>query len=120
MKIFLLVISAFWFAAGLVFTLFPKKSKTFYTNIVKPVKALFIIPLACGFLFMWAAPASRLEVFIRVLGIIAFIKGLFILIAPENMVKTTFYAFMNRSDKFWRFYGIFIMLLGIVTCWSVA
>lgn len=119
MKIFLYFISIFWMLLGIAFSLFPLKSKALYTNLIKPVKALFILPLIAGALFLWSAPSSSLEAFIKVLGIIALIKGIFILISPINTLKSTFNYFISRSETFWRLYGVFIILLGIVVCWSV-
>jgi hypothetical protein len=58
MKTFLYLISIFWILMGTAFTLFPLKSKTLYANLVKPVKALFILPLIAGVLFLWSAPAA--------------------------------------------------------------
>jgi len=119
MKIFLLSISIFWISLGIAFILFPLKLKTLYTHLVKPGKALFILPLLVGVLFLWAYPVSRLGAFIRVLGIISLIKGIFILVCPVNVIKSTFTYFLSRSEGIWRLYGVFMLVLGIVTRWSV-
>src|SRR3989338_571949 len=118
MKAFLCFISIFWMFVGIVLILFPKRSKTLYANLIKPVKALFMLPLSFGLLFLWASPASRLEAFIKVLGIIALIKGIFILVCPVNGLKSTFNHFLGRSDTCWRLYGVFMVLLGGATGWS--
>ena len=104
---------------GIVLILFPKRSKTLYANLIKPVKALFMLPLSFGLLFFWASPASRLEAFIKVLGIIALIKGISILVCPVNVLKSTLQYFLARSERCWRLYGVFMVLLGVVTWWSV-
>ncbi|MDP2920886.1 MAG: hypothetical protein Q8O12_00760 [Candidatus Omnitrophota bacterium] len=114
MKAFLYLISIFWILAGTAFILFPLKSKALYTNLIKPIKALFILPLLIGVLFLWANPASRLEAFIKVLGIIALIKGIFILACPINVIKSIFNFWLTRPDVFYRFYGVFIILLGVI------
>ena len=119
MKAFLCLISIFWILVGIAFILSPKKSKTIYNNLIKPVKALFILPLSFGVLFLWASPVSRLEAFIRVLGIIALIKGISILVCPVNVLKSTLQYFLARSERCWRLYGVFMVLLGVVTWWSV-
>ncbi len=119
MKIFLYLISIFWILVGAAFILFPKRSKTLYTRLVKPAKALSILPLSIGVLFLWASPVSRLEAFIRVLGIISLIKGIFILVCPVNVLKSTCQYFLGRSEGVWRLYGVFMVVLGIVTGWSI-
>ncbi len=119
MKIFLLVISVFWLLAGLVFLIFPLKSKTFYTKLIKPTKPLFILPLLAGILFLWAHPASRLQLFIKLLGIISLIKALFILISPRNTLISTFNYFTSRPLIAWRVYGVFTVVLGVVVMFSI-
>jgi len=119
MKLFLYLISIFWLLIGLTALITPLKLKTFYTGIVRPVKALFILPLIAGLLLLWAQGASRLAPFIMVLGIIALIKGLFILISPTDLLKSTFNYFLGRSVRWWRVYGVFMILLGAVVILSV-
>ncbi|MBU1061788.1 MAG: hypothetical protein KJ952_03600 [Candidatus Omnitrophica bacterium] len=119
MKPFLLFISIFWTAFGITSIIAPLKLKKLYTHLVKPAKGLFILPLTFGVLLLWASPASRFEAFIKVLGIIGLIKGLFILICPVNVLRSTFDWFLVRSERIWRVYGVIMLLLGIVTGWSV-
>ncbi|MFC1666376.1 hypothetical protein ACFL0P_00700 [Candidatus Omnitrophota bacterium] len=120
MKIFLSFISIFWISIGTAFILFPKKSKTLYTDLMNPVvKTAFILPLLFGVLFLWAHPVSRLALFIKVLGIISLIKGLFILISPVNMLESTISYFLGCSEGCCRLYGVFVILLGVVVGWSV-
>jgi uncharacterized protein YjeT (DUF2065 family) len=119
MKIFLLAISFFWLLVGLFALINPSKLKSLYTSLVKPIKALFIPPIAVGMLLLWAQPASSLAALIAVIGILAVIKGLLILILPINLLKSTLNYFLSRSDRWWRVYGVFIILLGLVVGWSV-
>jgi len=118
MKIFLWAISIFWITIGITSILFPLKFKTLYTHLIKPIKGLFILPLSFGLIFLWASPASSLEGLIKVLGIIALIKGVFLLACPINVIKSTLNWWLNRPDLFYRLYGVFIMLLGVVVGWS--
>jgi hypothetical protein len=119
MKTFLYFVSIFWIFVGIAFILFPLKSKTLYTSLIKPIKALFILPLLFGVLFLWAHPVSRLALFIKVLAILSLIKGLFILISSINVLSSTFNYFIGRSERCWRAYGVFMVLLGAVVGWSV-
>ncbi|MFA5340013.1 MAG: hypothetical protein WC317_07715 [Candidatus Omnitrophota bacterium] len=119
MKLFLLLMSLFWIAVGITLILSPAKFKSFYTRLIKPAKALFILPLVIGLLLIWSSPASKLEWFIKILGIIALIKGIFILISPIDTIKSIINWAMSRPDKFYRLYGVFIILLGIIAGWSV-
>ena len=114
MKIFLWIISVLWIVVGVKSIMSPAGLKKFYSNLIKPVRRLSILPLIGGLLFLWAAPASNLTWFIRLLGIIGLIKGLFFLLFPD-MIKTTLDWWLSQSAKAYRVYGIVILLLaGIV------
>ena len=119
MKIFLSIISIFWLAVGIAFLIFPLKSKNFYTKMVKPVKALFILPLIAGLLFLWSASASRFYIFIKLLGILSLVKALFIAVIPKNKLVSMFDYFINRSLITWRIYGIVMMILGLAVKWGI-
>ena len=119
MKLFLLVISMFWITIGLIAVISPSNLKKFYGSITKLAKKLFILPLLIGTGFLWSASASNLDVLIRVLGIIALTKGIFLLLCPLNVLASLFNWWLSRPDTFYRFFGIFIILLGIVVGWSV-
>ena len=119
MKLFLLAISIFWITIGLTAVISPSKLKKFYSPITKLAKKLFILPLLIGTAFLWSAPASTLHVFIKVLGFIALTKGIFLLLCPLNVLASIFNFWLSRPDVFYRFFGIFIILLGIIVGWSV-
>lgn len=119
MKLFLLAISLFWLLIGITSLLYPLKIKEFYTHIIKPVKSLFILPLIAGLLFLWAAPASSLEPFIRVLAGISFLKAIFLLVCPYSLLRSMFNRFLALPLVFYRVEGVFIVGLGIIVGWSV-
>ncbi len=120
MKLFLLAISIFWITIGLTAVMSPSNLKKFYSSITKLAKKLFILPLLIGTAFLWSAPASNLYVFINILGIIALTKGIFLLLCPINVLKVLFNWWLSRPDVFYRFFGVIIILLGVVVCWSIA
>ena len=119
MKLFLLAISIFWITIGLTAVISPSKLKKFYRPITKLAKKLFILPLLIGTGFLWSAPASTFDLLIKVLGVIALTKGIFLLLCPVNVLTPLFNWWLSRPDAFYRFFGIFIILLGIVVGWSV-
>ncbi|MBU3912082.1 MAG: hypothetical protein KKD90_05800 [Candidatus Omnitrophica bacterium] len=119
MKPFLLFMSFFWIFVGTAFILSPLKLKKLYTHLIKPAKALFIMPLLFGLIFLWASPASNLEGLIKVLGIIALTKGIFLLVCPINVIRSTFNWWLSLPNGFYRLLGVFAILLGVVVGWSV-
>lgn len=119
MKLFLLAMSIFWITIGLTAVISPPNLKKFYSSITKLAKKLFILPLLIGTALLWSAPASKLDVLIRVLGIIGLTKGILLLACPINVLTPLFNWWLSCPDGFYRFLGIFIILLGIVVGWSV-
>lgn len=119
MKPFLYLMSIFWIIMGALAVIAPSKLKTFYTKLIKPLKAFFILPLVIGALLLWAQPASQLSAFIMIIGVLAILKGMFILIFPTNLIRSWVNYFLNRSDRWWRGYGICLILLGAIVWWSV-
>lgn len=118
MKIFLWIISGIWMIAGIVGVISPAGLKRFY-NIFKPVRWVSIFPLIGGLLFLWAAPASSLSWFMRVLGIIGLIKGLFLLLCPVSIIKAVLNGWSNQSLRTYRLTGIFILLLAELVMLSI-
>lgn len=118
MKIFLWIISGIWIIVGIVGVMLPAGLKRFY-SIFKPVRWISIFPLIGGLLLLWAAPASSLSWFMRVLGIIGLIKGLFLLLCPVSMVKATLDGWLNQSLRTYRLTGILILLLAELVILSI-
>lgn len=119
MKIFLWIISAMWVVVGTAAIIAPAGLKKFYGRLVKPSKWLSVLALISGLLFLWAAPASSLGWFIRLLGVLALIKGAFLLLCPVSMLKATLNWWMGLPFKVYRVYGIFILLLAWVVISSI-
>lgn len=111
MKIFLWIVSALWIIVGIVAIISPAGLKKFYSGLLRPLKWLSILPILAGLLFLWSAPASSLGWFIRVLGILGLIKGLFFLLCPISMVRATLDWWLRLPPKVYRLYGILILLL---------
>jgi len=118
MKIFLWIIAGLWMIVGIVGVVSPAGLKKFY-GVFKPVRWLAILPLIAGVLFLWAAPASSLNWFIRLLGIIGLIKGLFLLLCPTSMIKAVLDDWSNQSLRTYRLMGIFILLLAELVIFSI-
>ena len=111
MKIFLWIVSALWIIVGIVSLISPAGLKKFYSSLLKPLKWLAILAIIAGLLFLWAAPASSLSWFIRLLGILGLIKGLSFLLCPIGMVRATLSWWLNQSSKTYRLIGILALLL---------
>jgi len=118
MKIFLWIISMMWVTAGIMFLAVPDRMKKFYNEIAKSMKWIAPLPIIFGLLFFWAAPASRLDWAMRILGVMAIIKGVFFLAFPK-MTEKFMSWWLNLSPKIYRVFGIFALLLAWMVISSI-
>jgi uncharacterized protein YjeT (DUF2065 family) len=112
---FLYLISATWIAFGSCTILYTTETKmtakTFISKI--PPKFLAAIPFISGILFILAASASSHPGIIRMLGVIALLKGIFVFVNPANLRnKTMDWFLVSLSDQAHRIIGILSIILG--------
>ena len=119
MKTFLYLISIFWLIFGIIAIISPIKLSNFYKKLLTNIKPLFILPLTCGILLLWAHPVSSLGILIKVVGILSLLKGIYILVCPMNVLSSTLSFWLSKPEPFWRVYGAIAVLLGVVVGWSV-
>jgi hypothetical protein len=117
MKWFLYGLALFWIAAGTFFILYTEESRRFLGKAVGKMnpKLLGFIPMVVGILLILAAKVSGAFWFILILGILAIGKGVYFLLGPRGQVKALFdWWFKSAQDRTYRFWGIIIVLLGVV------
>ncbi len=114
---FLYGLGLFWIAAGTFFILYTEESRRFLRNSVGKMnpKLLAFIPMVVGILLILAAKVSGAFWFILILGLLAIGKGVYFLLGPRGQVKALFdWWFKSAQDRTYRFWGIIIVLLGMV------
>lgn len=119
MKIFLWIISLLWIIVGISALISPVALKKFYNRLTKSIKPISILPLIAGLLFLWSAPASKLSWLIRILGILGLIKGLFFLLCPISIVRSTLNWWLNLSTSAYRLFGIIILIIAGLVMLSI-
>ena len=115
MKLFLYVISLVWIAIGSWAILYTIESRKVVKSIVKDTdrKILSVLPVIVGLLLLFSASASNNSWFIRLLGIMAVIKGVFIFLNPKNLYDEVISWYLNSvSDQTYRLFGIITIILG--------
>lgn len=115
MKWFLYVISLIWISIGCCTILYTGETKNVANKIVKGIdhKILSILPFIVGILFIFSASASRHSWLIRLIGLIAVIKGVFIFTNPKNFSdKVTDWYLNSLSDQTQKLYGVITLILG--------
>jgi hypothetical protein len=78
-------------------------------------KFLAFIPMVVGILLILAARVSGAFWFILILGLLAIGKGVYFLLGPRDQIEALFnWWFKSAQDRTYRFWGIIIILLGMV------
>lgn len=115
MKWFLYAISFLWITAGSWFIIYT----TEYRNVMKRLfdrtdrKVLSVFPAIIGVLLFISASWSLHSWFLRMLGIIALIKGGIIFFNPKNLYDEMMNWYLNSlSDQTYRFFGIISIIIG--------
>ena len=117
MKWFLYAFSLIWISFGAGIIIYTRESKSmikgFVTNLDR--RFLSVLPAIFGVFLIVAATESRHSWFIRLIGILAVLKGGFIFWNPQNLYNKIVDWYLNSlSDQTFRFFGIIILILGTV------
>jgi uncharacterized protein YjeT (DUF2065 family) len=115
MKWILYAISILWIVFGSSAILYTASTRLTAKNILKSVdlKIIAAVPLIAGLLLLFAASAGHYPWFIRLVGFLAVIKGIFIGINPKKVMDEINRWYINTaSDQSYRFFGIIFIILG--------
>ncbi len=115
MKWVLFGISMLWIMAGALIILKTEMVRRKFFDKLKMAipKKLGPIPIIVGGLLILSAHASSQDIIIFILGVLAVLKGVFFMAAPEEKVKRLIDWWLAGSDRMYKGWGIFMMLLGV-------
>jgi len=117
MKWFLYAFSLIWISFGAGIIIYTRESKSMIKSLVADLDRRFlsVLPAIFGVFLIIAATESRHSWFIRLIGILAVLKGGFIFWNPQNLYNKIVDWYLNSlSDQTFRFFGIIILILGTV------
>ncbi len=116
MQYFLYIISIFWILCAALFIFFPKKVKKIFSPIlhVIPLWSWAIIALGVAVLFWLSASVVANPVLVKILAIIAAIKGVLCLAMPKTFVEKTWNWFFNRSISW--YIAAVVLMLALAIC----
>lgn len=117
MKWLLYAFSLIWISFGAGIIIYTRESKSmikgFVTNLDRRI--LSVLPAIFGVFLIIAATESRHSWLIRLIGILAVLKGGFIFWNPQNLYDKIVDWYLNSvSDQTFRFFGIITLILGTV------
>jgi uncharacterized protein YjeT (DUF2065 family) len=123
MKWFLYAFSLMWISFGTWLIIYTRKSKSMIKSFVTDLdrRILSALPAILGVFLIIAASESRHSWFIRLIGILAVLKGGFIFWNPQNWYDKIVEWYLNSvSDQTFRFFGIITLILGtVILSWIV-
>jgi uncharacterized protein YjeT (DUF2065 family) len=115
MKWVLYLICMIWIVFGSFAILYTNQYRDMLRGILrKPnLKIVSFFPFVAGILLLFSSPASHYPWFIRLIGIFAIIKGVFIFTNPNGIANRLNHWYLDAvSDQTHRFFGIVGILLG--------
>ena len=115
MKWFLYAISFLWITAGSLSIIYTTESRNVMKRLFEKTdrKILSVFPAIVGILLFISASWSIHSWFLRMLGIMAVIKGGIIFINPKNLYDEMMNWYVNSlSDQTYRFLGIVLIIIG--------
>lgn len=115
MKWFLYTISVFYIVSGVCFILYTSQSRKYTSILVKKVdrRILSVLVIIIGLLLIASSFYDRFLWVIVVIGVLALIKGTFILFSPVNLYNKMLDWYLTKTtDQTYRFFGIIILIIG--------
>ena len=115
MKWILYAVSLIWVSYGACAILYTSDTRNASQSLFKQIdhKLIAILPVAVGLLLILAASASRNAWFIRLIGFIGILKGVFFFANPHNLNDRVLDWFVDSiSDQGLRLHGIVALILG--------
>ena len=115
MKWVLFGISLLWIMGGALIVLNTEMVRRQFFDKFKMTspKKLSPIPIIVGGLLILSAPASSQDLVIFILGVLAVIKGILFIMAPQDKVKKFIDWWLSGTNQLYKGIGIFMILLGV-------
>jgi hypothetical protein len=112
----LFIIGALWTILGSFLVLYTEQSRKTLANFTGSIslKIIAVLPILIGVLLMLSGPWSQSVWVVEVLGVLALVKGILLLLLPEDKIKP-YLAWWQESvsDVTWRLCGLIWVILGV-------
>ena len=117
MNIALYVVAILWIIIGVFILLYTERTMTIFKKLflTEKVKVLSILPIIFGMVLVIGAFVCTQVFFLSlVLGVLALIKGLYLIMGPMPQIKRLMDWWFNKATtSFIRLCGLVIFVLGI-------
>ena len=117
MNIVLHVVAILWIIIGVFILLYTERTMKIFKKLflTEKVRVLSILPIIFGMVLVIGAFVCRQIFFLSlILGVLALIKGLYLIMGPMPQIKRLMDWWFNKATtSFIRFCGLIIFVLGI-------
>ena len=117
MNIALYVVAILWIIIGVFILLYTERTMKIFKKLflTEKVRMLSILPIIFGMVLVIGAFVCRQIFFLSlILGVLALIKGLYLIMGPMPQIKRLMDWWFNKATtSFIRFCGLIIFVLGI-------
>ena len=116
MRFVVLVIGALWLAVGITVVYAPGSVPEWLAiETIGPwIRHLAIIPLVIGVLLILASGRLRLTLYLRIIGVLSVLKGLFFLFSPPEYVRSLIGWYISFPIWFMRVSGSLSIALALI------
>lgn len=117
MSIALYIIAILWIVTGVFIILYTERTMKILKKLffIEKVRLLSILPIIFGIvLIIGAFVCTQIFFLSLVLGVLALLKGLYLVMGPLSQIKRIMDWWFNKaSDSYIRLCGLIIFILGI-------
>jgi hypothetical protein len=114
----LFIVSVLWIAAGTGMIIYTRGTRTFWSRMFERYnhRWLAIMPISVGCILVVSGFYYPAMFWLAlVLGVLALLKGIFLIFGPSRRVKTLFDWWLYKAgDGTIRLYGLFAFILGSI------
>ena len=120
MKTFIITIGTLCLISGLVEIIVPSVMRNVAKKVLPKINNRIIgfLPLLIGILLFYASQTGRLNLPVKVIGILAVLKGLTLIFGPTDKRRGLLGFVMGATDIAYRLIGIVALVCGIVLLYS--
>ena len=120
MKTFVIVIGTLCFISGLIEIIVPSVMRSVVKKVLPKINNRIIgfLPLLVGILLFYASETGRLVLIVKIIGLLAVLKGFALIFGPADKHRGLLGFVMGATDIAYRLIGIVTVACGIVLLYS--
>ena len=120
MKVFIITIGLLCLISGLIEIIMPAVMRNITKKVLPKMnnRIIGVLPLLVGVLLFYASQTGRLNLPVKIIGLLAVLKGLAILFGPVDKHRGLIGFVIGATDLAYRLIGIVTVSCGIILLYS--